>query len=163
MATTFGTTAERSKAFQEVPLTLQAAEAKGWTLLSSCKGKFSGIRYTNSSEPSLVVIYDMNDIIAGLQAVILEKDLNSSAVEHFGKGIPEKDLLSFEKGKASTIYIKDLWLEEPAFFSTVLFTDPRDICNDELKRTLEGGLGDQVVVQYETDISTRFPYLRRGL
>ena len=85
----------------------------------------------------------MNDIVAGLQAVILDKDLNSSAIEDFGRGI------LFRKSKAPRVYIKDLWLKEPAFFSTVLLTDPKAICNDTVKRTLEGGLGDHVVVQYD--------------
>ena len=125
--------------------TSQAAKAKGWTLLSSCEGKFPGIRYTDPSEPSLVAIYDVNGLVAGLQAVVLEKDLNSLAIESFGRS----DLLPSERGKASTVYIKDLWLKEPAFFSTVLFTDPKAICNDKVKRTLEGGLGDRVVVLYD--------------
>ena len=129
--------------------TSQAAKAKGWTLLSSCEGKFPGIRYTDPSEPSLVAIYDVNGIVAGLQAVILEKDLNCSAIANFGRGITENDLLPSERGKASTIYAKDLWLKEPAFFSTVLFTDPKAICNDKVKRALEGGLGDRVVVLYD--------------
>ena len=149
MATTFGAKEEgRKKAFQEVPLTSQAAKAKGWTLLSSCQGKFPGIRYTDSSELSLVTIYDRNDIIAGLQAVILEEDLNSPSVEHFGRGTPKNE--SICPGKVElTVYVKDLMLKKPAFFSTVLITDPKAICNDAVKRTLEGGLGDHVVVQYE--------------
>ena len=154
MATTFGRKGEGSKAFQEVPLTSQAAKAKGWTLLSSCEGKFSGIRYTNSSEPSLVAIYDVNDIIAGLQAVVLEKDLNSSAIENFGKSNFGKS----QFGKPSTIYTKDLWLGgEPAFFSTVLFTDPNAICNDKVKTTLEGGIGDRVVVLYDNGYFLEVP------
>ena len=160
MATTFGRREEGSKAFREVPLTSQAAKAKGWTLLSSCEGKFPGIRYTEPSEPSLVAIYDRNDIIAGLQAVILEEDLNSTSVEHFGRGIPENELFSSEKVKL-TVYIKDLLLKKPAFFSTVLFTDPKAICKDTVKRTLEGGLGDQVGVQYENGYFHEIPMSER--
>ena len=133
MATTFGSKEEGKKAFQEVPLTSQAAKAKGWTLLSSCEGKFPGIRYTDSSEPSLVAIYDRNDIIAGLQAVIYEEDMNSTSVEHFGRGTPKNESFCFRKVEL-TVYIKDLLLKKPAFFSTVLFTDPKAICNDEVKR-----------------------------
>ena len=109
MATTFGAKEEGPRAFQEVPLTSQAAKAKGWTLLSSCKGKFLGIRYTDPSEPSLVAIYDENGIVAGLQAVVLEKDLNSSAEEHFGKNGLERVKGEEALSKSSTIYIKDLW------------------------------------------------------
>ena len=83
------------------------------------KESFQESGILSPSEPSLVAIYDLsyrNDIIAGLQAVILEKDLNSSAVEDFGMGTPERDRLSFEKGRALTIYIKDLWLKKASMF-----------------------------------------------
>ena len=106
MATTFGSKEEGSKAFQDVPLTSQAAKAKGWTLLSSCEGKFPGIRYTNSSEPSLVAIYDRNDIIAGHQAVILEEDLNSPSVEYFGRSMPKNKSFCFNEFEL-TVYIKE--------------------------------------------------------
>ena len=141
MATTFGKS-EGLKAFQKVPLSSAAAKANGWTLLSSCEGKFPGIRYTDPSEPSLVAIYDLNDIIAGLQAVILEKDLNFAARENFGVG-------GYERKQNVSIYTKDLWIGgEPAFFSTVVFTDPKAICDDKVKRTLEGGFGDRLLINY---------------
>merc|ERR1711963_234205 len=112
LRTTFGRLGSGS-AFAQQPRTESEASSAGWQAIAHCSGKFLGHRYADPSDPSLVMIYDDGGYIAGVQSVLLEKDIDMS-VNNLTK---------------QAVYVKDLWMGEPAWFTTAYFVDPLVICN----------------------------------
>merc|ERR1712233_74590 len=77
LRTTFGLNPFGS-AFAEQPRTESEASSAGWQAIGRCDGKFLGHRYADPSDPSLVIIYDDAGYIAGVQSVLLERDIDMS-------------------------------------------------------------------------------------
>jgi len=118
--------------FSPQPRTTSEALDAGWELMASCDGKFLGHRYADPSDPSLVIIFDDAGYIAGVQSVLLVKDLES------------------DHQSTQPAYQLDVWYDEPAYFTTAYFVDPAVICaggrSEDDWNTW--GTGDRLLVQF---------------
>jgi len=132
LRTTFGLNPFGS-AFAEQPRTASDAASAGWQEIAQCDGKFLGHRYADPSDPSLVIIYDDAGYIAGVQSVLLERDVDMSV----------NDLTT------QTVYVQDVWMGEVAWFTTAYFVDPLVICNGGRSSSDWDyyGTGDRLLIQ----------------
>jgi len=100
--------------FYPYPLTDEGAASEGWQKISSCgdDNPWFGNRYADPSDPSLVLIYDVNGYIAGSQNTLLESDV-------------DLNVFAFD---TSPNYQSGEFNGKPAFFSTAYYVDPEIIC-----------------------------------
>jgi len=135
LRTTFGRLGSGS-AFVKQPRTESEASSAGWRAIGHCTGKFLGHRYADPSDPSLVMIYDDAGYIAGVQSVLLEKDIDMSVNNH----------------TKQAVYVKDVWMGEEAWFTTAYFVDPILICNGGRSSSdwANSGTGDRLLIQSKT-------------
>ena len=77
-----------------------------------------------------VIIYDDAGYIAGVQSVLLERDVDMT-VNDLTKQVKQPFLKHtlFEREKLQTVYVQDVWMGEVAWFTTAYFVDPLVICN----------------------------------
>ncbi|KAH7986774.1 hypothetical protein HPB52_024729 [Rhipicephalus sanguineus] len=62
----------RTSAFAQMPLTAKQAKEVGFVQLNNqCAGTFYGFRFMKDNDPSVVLLYDVNGVIAGLQSGVL--------------------------------------------------------------------------------------------
>ncbi|KAH7987058.1 hypothetical protein HPB52_024546 [Rhipicephalus sanguineus] len=69
---TWGMRNWRTSAFAQMPLTAKQAKEVGFVQLNNqCAGTFYGFRFMKDNDPSVVLLYDVNGVIAGLQSGVL--------------------------------------------------------------------------------------------
>jgi charged multivesicular body protein 7 len=121
------------KGFSTLPR--QVSENKKWTLKDDqCNvpnSPFRGQRYWLNGDPAVIVLFDKNGVVAGIQSSVLKS-----------KYTPLPGMKGF-------VDDGDLWTQ------TAYFVDPNTICTtgrtpDELKN---GGTGNGLWIQYGADIS----------
>ncbi|XP_077538751.1 uncharacterized protein LOC144151535 [Haemaphysalis longicornis] len=126
---TWGMRNWKAGAFAQMPLTAKQAEDVGFVRLNDrCAGTFHGYRFIKDEDPSVVLLYDVNGIIAGLQSGFHVQ--NSRTHPRMGY------LMDYLGGK----YLQ---------FLTVYFIPPELICTRgrSLRELEEEGIGSNVYLQ----------------
>ena len=133
-------------AFQQQPRTQAEAERQGWRSLAGFVNervpwfnprcpegeKFYGQRFGHPKDPTIAVIYDSAGYIVGLQSVLLVKDVD----------------LALNPIDSHDTYVKDMFFEEPAWFTTMYLVDPNTICSRDRSRAEwnREGTGNQLTL-----------------
>ena len=68
---TWGPTSDTG--YERMPRNTVDAKRDGWTLVSTtCEndGKFSGFRYVDPNDDAIVLMYDVNGYVAGIQSLV---------------------------------------------------------------------------------------------
>lgn len=70
---TFGTNIFRSGVFDALPRTEAAARSDGWTKIAECdeSSNFRGRRYVKNNDHAVILLFDVNGYIAGIQCGLL--------------------------------------------------------------------------------------------
>ena len=80
-----------------------------------------------------MIIYDDAGYIAGVQSVLLERDIDMSVndLTKQAEQLFSKTHFFGEKsyGNMQPAYVQDVWMGEVAWFTTAYFVDPLVICN----------------------------------
>ncbi|XP_071089942.1 uncharacterized protein [Haliotis cracherodii] len=128
---TFGLNIFSSNVFAKLPRTESDAIEDGYSLISNCgeNSKFAGKRYAKDGDTAVILIFDVNGYIAGLQAGIPTGQDN---------GYPFARMMN-------NPFVTD----RDYYFITAYFTDPSAICS--VGRTAEmfssEGTGTQLLIQ----------------
>ncbi|XP_022782025.1 uncharacterized protein LOC111323023 [Stylophora pistillata] len=126
--------------WDEIPLTVSDAVAKGWGLRDKCQARayFQGHRYIRDGDLTLMLLFDANDKIAGIQTGIAK-----SIVEPMG--LPWRQ-------------------EDDSYVVTAYFKDPSLICSDKHNSKAKY-IGDRLLIQNSSKSNgfVRVPLLERGL
>ncbi|KAH7937430.1 hypothetical protein HPB49_012187 [Dermacentor silvarum] len=134
---TWGMRNWKASAFAQMPLTAKQAEEMGFVQLNSqCAGTFYGFRFMKDNDPSVVLLYDVNGVISGLQSGFHVE--NSRMHPRAG-------------------YIMDTVAGRDIQFLTVYFLPPELICarGRSLRELEEEGVGSNVYLQRETEALSR--------
>jgi len=125
--------------YQSQPRQVSAQKTNAWTNLSGndCTngGKYNGFRYVeNSEDPGMVLLYDVQGTIAGIQMVLDKATLETNNNYNF---------------PAVPIYNPDTFNGQDVYVLTAYFVDPQTICStgrasSDLTAT---GTGDILQVQ----------------
>ncbi|XP_064630529.1 uncharacterized protein LOC135489214 [Lineus longissimus] len=160
LAVTWGPNPFNGNYFDQMPRTEKDAKKKGWTKISGCdevlsessgdgSPVFLGNRYVKGNDPAVMLLYDKNGYIAGIQQGIPKSENYPTADETYGKVFqfdPEKNLMVqtayfvppqtiCSEGRTSEQYDKDgtgsnLYLQEgpdPVADSTMIPREEKDI------------------------------------
>ena len=94
--------------------------------------KFYGQRFGHPKDPTIAVIYDSAGYIVGLQSILLVKDVD----------------LALNPIDSHDTYVKDMFFEEPAWFTTMYLVDPNTICSRDRSRAEwnREGTGNQLTL-----------------
>ena len=74
-----------------------------------------------------MIIFDDAGYIAGVQSVLLERDVDMSVNDLTKQA--EKQLFGKMMEIMQAVYVQDVWMGEVAWFTTAYFVDPLVICN----------------------------------
>jgi len=76
---TFGINPLDSNVFASLPRTQSEATSGGWTKVADCDntGKFRGVRFVKNNDYAVVLLFDVNGYIAGIQCSIAKSGLPS--------------------------------------------------------------------------------------
>ncbi|ESO93325.1 hypothetical protein LOTGIDRAFT_232745 [Lottia gigantea] len=121
--------------FAKVPLTLKDAESEGYTKISEqCEGLFRGYRYLKDNDYALILVYDVQGNIAGIQAGL---------AENLPNGYPFVEI--------QPPFIK----EGNRYFVTAYFVNPATICTKGRNKYLveSEGTGTNLYIQNGTDFN----------
>ncbi|KAL9955110.1 hypothetical protein ACROYT_G036394 [Oculina patagonica] len=107
--------------WEAIPLTVSDAVDKGWILRDECRGSayFHGKRYVRDADITLMLLFDANDKIAGIQTGI-----SKSAFPP--KALPWRE-------------------EDDSYVITAYFKDPSLICSK--KHSQARSIGDRLLIQ----------------
>lgn len=127
--------------WDEIPLTVSDAVAKGWSLRDKCQARayFQGRRYIRNGDLTLMLLFDANDKIAGIQT-----------------GIPTSTVC---KRMGSP------WKREnDSYVVTAYFKDPSLICSHRYDSEAKY-FGDRLLIQKSSKANgfVQVPLLERGL
>ncbi|XP_046558425.1 uncharacterized protein LOC124267544 [Haliotis rubra] len=126
-----------ANAFSSLPRTESAAKSAGWTMISDCgaHSSFAGKRYALSGDTAVVLLYDVNGYIAGIQAGI------SSTLQN---GYPHAPM----KGHPFV-------MADGKQFITAYFVDPSTICSKGRTSSMfsSQGTGTDLFIQNGTSPS----------
>lgn len=80
LSVTFGVNPFDPNVFADLPRTAHDATAHGWTKIADCdeNSKFRGVRYVKNNDYAVVLLYDVNGYIAGIQCGISKSGLPST-------------------------------------------------------------------------------------
>jgi len=120
--------------FYPYPLTVSEAVGEGWELISSCgDDTWMGYRYADPSDPSLILIYDVNGYIAGSQSGLLKTYCDEES-------FPFSSNPNYQSGE---------FYGSPAYFTTAYYVDPAIICEGGRSEAefKSQGLGDRLLFQ----------------
>ncbi|XP_076460442.1 uncharacterized protein LOC143293456 [Babylonia areolata] len=146
LSVTFGLNPFNSWVLDDLPRTMAAARYEGWTQISHCdaSGTFRGNRYIKDNDYAVILLFDVNGYIAGIQCGIAKTDGDFPPVKQRGHIFQE---------------------EGNHYFLTAYFTDPAAICSEG--RTPEEysveGTGTGLYIQNGSDPITQsvlMPYLQ---
>ncbi|XP_067657666.1 uncharacterized protein [Haliotis asinina] len=137
-----------TRGFSDMPRTEREAILGGWAMMSNCYDTpaFAGKRYVKDGDTAVVLIYDVNGYIAGIQA-----------------GFPPQP----NKYPSPTMQNHPFVEHDGRWYITAYFTDPRDICSRG--RTSEmfesEGTGSGLYIQNGTrpSDSDKIPKLERNI
>jgi len=139
--------------FNRLPRTLNESGAEDWALVSeSCdnNGQFNGMQYIVPGDVSAALLYDVNGVIAGIQALFDKSEIQANN--------------TFDYETLSPMYQTYIINETEYFLLTAYFVDPEIICTTG--RTPEDlpvdGTGTGLWIQEgpTSDTSVQVPYLR---
>jgi len=115
---TFGLDPTSPDAFVKMPLTEQAAISGGWTKISDCldDGPFPGSRYLLAGDYAVILIYNANGDVAGIQAGVHQKK--------FPRNFPPKAQRGHVFQKHGKRWFLTSYFEHPAGICTGKKTSP---------------------------------------
>lgn len=125
--------------WEELPLTVNDAVDKGWSLQDKCRDSayFHGNRYVRDENTTLMLLFDENDNIAGMQTEITKSSVKPKALP---------------------------WREEnDTYVITAYFKDPSLICSK--KHSHARYIGDRLLIQNSSKSGglVQVPLLEDGL
>ncbi|XP_071090188.1 uncharacterized protein [Haliotis cracherodii] len=137
-----------SRGFADMPRTEKDAWREGWTMISDCDDtpKFAGKRYVKDGDTAVVLIYDVNGYIAGIQA-----------------GFPPQP----NNYPSPTLQNHPFVEDDGKQYITVYFTNPSGICSGGRTSDMfeSEGTGSDMYIQNGTrpSDSTKVPKLERNI
>ncbi|CAF0775176.1 unnamed protein product [Adineta ricciae] len=138
LRTTWGPNPLSSHYYVKQPLTIEDAKKSGFEQVSTgCQGKFLGQRFIQGKDVSLVLIYDSNGHIAGVQM-----------------GIPASMISDkYYKFSEQKMYNRDTIAGIDVYILTAYFVDPKTICQSDEHATqrAKGSIGTGLWLQNGTD------------
>jgi len=131
LSTTFGVNPFSPNVFTGQPRTEADAKAAGWTMMSDCssEGPFRGKRYVKGDDYAIILLYDVNGYIAGMQCGVLKSASSTYP--------PAK--------QRGNVFQED----GPRWTLTAYFTDPATICTTgrSAAKFAEEGTGNRLMIQ----------------
>jgi len=135
---TWGANPLSKESFVKQPRTVAEAKKEGYTQVSEkCEGQFLGQRFIKGNDVSVILLFDVQGTIAGVQM-----------------GIPSSFITDkYYKYSTQKMFNRDTILDKDVYILTAYFVDPSTICSSgrDASSLKEEGTGTGVWLQNGTD------------